>query len=54
MVVRRPDMTTRPHTPSLPLPLASPRRGRLSGNVAVPDTQLHPREATCRKDRAFT
>ena len=43
-------MTTRPYTPGLPSSLARPRPGRLTGNVAAPDTKLHPREAACRKD----
>ncbi|WP_157549038.1 hypothetical protein [Nonomuraea candida] len=43
-------MTTRPTTASLPVTLARPLQGRIPGNVAVPETKLHPREATCRKD----
>ncbi|MBE1589393.1 hypothetical protein H4W80_007651 [Nonomuraea angiospora] len=43
-------MTTRPYALNLPPSIARPRPGRLSGNVAAPDTKLRPREATCRKD----
>lgn len=43
-------MTTRPHLPSLPLMIAGGHSGRHTGNVAVPDTNHHPREGACRKD----
>lgn len=43
-------MTTRPSTSSLSPAFARPCQGRLAGNVAVPETKLSPREATCRKD----
>ncbi|MFC4112689.1 hypothetical protein [Nonomuraea zeae] len=47
-------MTTRPYTPGLPLTFArhhaDPHEGRIAGNVAVPETHIHPREAACRKD----
>jgi hypothetical protein len=44
-------MTTRPYASDLPPTIARPHAGRLAGNVAVPDLRIHPREATCRKDR---
>jgi hypothetical protein len=51
-------MTTSPHASSHALPhalglrpmTARPCTGRLAGNVAVPETNLTPREAACRKD----
>lgn len=43
-------MTTRPYTSGLPPLISRPREGRIAGNVAVPETKLCPREATCRKD----
>lgn len=46
------EMTTRPTTPGLPLFIAGGHAGRTSGNVAVPDLNLCPREAACRKDPA--
>jgi hypothetical protein len=56
--MRRPDMTTRPDTPSLPTtfacPHADPHKGRTAGNVAVPETHIDPREAACRKDYSIT
>ncbi|MBT2225838.1 hypothetical protein [Nonomuraea sp. NEAU-A123] len=47
------EMTTRPNTPGLPLFIAGGHAGRTTGNVAVPDLNLCPREAACRKDPAF-
>ncbi|WP_155128720.1 hypothetical protein [[Actinomadura] parvosata] len=43
-------MTTRPSTPGLRTTVARPYEGRISGSVAVPETNIRPREATCRKD----
>lgn len=44
-------MTKRPRTSGSPLTIGRPREGRLTGNGAVPDTNVQPREAACRKDR---
>jgi hypothetical protein len=44
-------MTTSPHAPGLPLTIARPHAGRHSGNGAVPESNVIPREAACRKDR---
>lgn len=43
-------MTTRPHTPDLPLITRGGHACRSTGNDAAPDTRNHPREADCRKD----
>lgn len=43
-------MTTRPDTADLPVRISRGRQGRFLGNVAVPDMNVCPREATCRKD----
>lgn len=43
-------MTARPTATGLPPTVARPHEGRLSGNVAVPETNIRYREATCRKD----
>jgi hypothetical protein len=44
-------MTTRPLTADSPVTIAGPGQGRLAGNGAVPDVNVCPREADCRKDR---
>ncbi|WP_188188642.1 hypothetical protein [Nonomuraea sp. SYSU D8015] len=44
-------MTTSPHAPGFPLMIACPHAGRHAGNVAVPESNLNPREGACRKDR---
>lgn len=44
-------MTPRPYASSLPVTIARPLKGRLTGNVAVPEMRIRPREAACRKDR---
>ncbi|RVX46522.1 hypothetical protein EDD27_9411 [Nonomuraea polychroma] len=46
-------MTTPPHAPGLSPVVARPCRGRIAGNVAVPEMKLMPREAVCRKDLAI-
>ncbi|SEL52078.1 hypothetical protein SAMN05660976_02704 [Nonomuraea pusilla] len=46
-------MTRRPYTPGLPSRVARPSEGRTAGNVAVPESNTHTREAACRKDHAF-
>ncbi|MCP2362804.1 hypothetical protein HD597_009824 [Nonomuraea thailandensis] len=43
-------MTTRPSARALPPHVARPYEGRISGNVAAPETHIRHREATCRKD----
>ncbi|GAA2893805.1 hypothetical protein HD593_011272 [Nonomuraea rubra] len=43
-------MTTRPGARELPPTVACPYEGRISGSVAVPETNIRHREATCRKD----
>lgn len=43
-------MTTRPDTADLPFMITRGRQSRFPGNGAVPDMNLCPREAACRKD----
>ncbi|MEV4477140.1 MULTISPECIES: hypothetical protein [Nonomuraea] len=43
-------MTTRPYASGLSLMITRSHGGRIPGNVAVPETNIFPREATCRKD----
>jgi hypothetical protein len=43
-------MTHRPHAWGLPAMITRSFGGRAPGNVAVPETNHRPREATCRKD----
>lgn len=43
-------MSARPYTSGLPLTIARPHEGRSPGNVAAPETNVRPREATCRKE----
>jgi hypothetical protein len=47
------EMTTRPRAQGLPPKLVGGHAGRTTGNVAVPDMDHCPREATCRRDPAF-
>jgi hypothetical protein len=47
-------MTTSPHAPGLPVMIARPHTGRHTGNVAVLETNLTPREGACRKDLQIT
>ena len=47
-------MMTRPLISDLPPITASGHSGRHTGNVAVPDLNDYPREATCRKDLSLS
>ncbi|MEU8250953.1 hypothetical protein [Nonomuraea sp. NPDC048916] len=47
-------VTGRPHTRGIPSTNTRGHAGRSIGNVAVPDMNLDPREAVCRKDPATT
>jgi hypothetical protein len=46
-------MMTRPSARGFPSNVARPYEGRISGNVAVPATNIRHREATCRKDSSI-